>query len=131
MKPEMTPPVSPGATAACGAYLLIALADARVATIEEARFLAGMINDPAFSIFETSALEAEYNRLTVALRADWDNAEAEILSAIATVRADAGAARAVRIAAQHAIIADQVVKPQEELELERIARALGVDPGTL
>jgi tellurite resistance protein len=37
----------------------------------------------------------------------------------------------VKVAARHAIIADQLLKPQEELVLARIARALGVDPDDL
>jgi len=116
-------------TAACGAYLIVALADARVEAIEEARFLGGVVNDPAFRRFDTADLASEYNRLMSALKADWNAAQAEILDAVSSVRADKGAVEAVKVAARQAVIADQVIKPQEEIVLARIARALGVDAG--
>ena len=116
-------------TAACGAYLIVALADARVEAIEEARFLGGVVNDPAFRRFDTADLASEYNRLMSALKADWNAAEAEILNAVSSVRSDKGAVEAVKVAARQAVIADQVIKPQEEIVLARIARALGVDAG--
>jgi len=113
-------------TAACGAFLIVALADARVEAIEEARFLGGVVNDPAYKRFDTAALASEYNRLLSALRADWSAAEAEILNAVSSVRSDRGAVAAVKVAARQAVIADQVIKPQEEIVLARIARALGL-----
>lgn len=119
------------ATAACGAYLLVALADARVESVEEARFLGGVVNDDAFRTIPADALAGEYNRLIADLQADWNGAEAEILGAIAKMRGDANGAEAVKAAARHAIVADERLKPQEEFVLERIARALGVDPDDL
>ncbi len=113
-------------TAACGAYLIVALADARVDTVEEARFLAGVVNDAAFRRFESVSLAAEYNRLLALLKADWDAGEAEIMNAISSIRADREAVAAVKIAARHAAIADQTIKVQEEFVLGRIARALGL-----
>lgn len=113
-------------TAACGAYLIVALADARVDAIEEARFLGGVVNDPAFKRFAAAELASEYNRLLSALRTDWNAAEAEILNAVSSIRPDKGAVEAVKIAAREAVIADQLIKPQEEIVLARIARALGV-----
>ena len=120
-----------GTTAACGAYLLAAFADARVATIEEARFLGGVVNDPAFKRFAPETLAAEYSRLLALLGADYDAAEAEILAAIAASKNDADVVKSIKIAARHAVIADQVLKPQEELALGRIARALGLSAGDL
>lgn len=117
---------SAGTTAACGAYLLVALADARVEAIEEARFLGGVVNDRAFRQFDTPALASEYNRLLAALRADWNGAEAEILGALSSVKSNGAAVGAIKVAARQAIVADQVIKPQEELVLARIARALGL-----
>ena len=119
------------ATAACGAYLLAAIADARIETLEEARFFGGIVNDPAFRKIDAAALTLEYARLHGALRSDYALAEKEILAAVAFVRADPAAAEAVKIAARHAVIADHKLKPQEELVLARIASALGVDPGEL
>jgi tellurite resistance protein len=115
-------------TAACGAYLLAAYADARVEKIEEARFLGGVVNDSAFQPFSPEALASEYSRLLAALAADYDAAEAEILSAIAAAKRDPRFVAAIKVAARQAVIADQKLKPQEELILGRIARALGVDP---
>ena len=123
---DFAPKASAGTTAACGAYLLVALADARVAPIEEARFLGGVVNDPAFRQFDTPALAGEYNRLLAALRADWDAAEAEILGAVSSVKADKAEVSAIKVAARQAVIADQSIKPQEDLVLARIARALGI-----
>ncbi len=119
------------ATAACGAYLLVALADARVHAIEEARFLGGVVNDAAFKSISSSALADEYNRLYAALQADWDAAEAEILTAITKIRTDVGAVKAVKVAARQAVIADHSIKAQEDFVLARIARALGFTPEDL
>lgn len=123
---DTSPKAATGVTAACGAYLLVALADARVETIEEARFLGGVVNDDAFRPFATDAIAAEYNRLLALLEDDWDAAESEILGAIAAVKADRAAVAAIKVAARQAVIADQIIKPQEEFELARIARALGI-----
>lgn len=122
----MTAPTDIAATAACGAYLLAAIADARIETLEEARFFGGVVNDPAFRRIDAATLTAEYARLRGALASDYASAETEILAAIDTIRADRAAAKAVRIAARNAVIADQKLKPQEELILARIARALGI-----
>lgn len=126
----MTQTADIAATAACGAYLLAAIADARIESVEEARFFGGLVNDPAFRIIEAAALTAEYARLHGALCADYAAAEAEILGAIAAVRGTP-AAEAVKLAARHAVVADQKLKPQEEALLARIARALGLDAGEL
>jgi tellurite resistance protein len=117
--------------AACGAYLLVALSDARLDRIEEARFLDGVVHEPVFARFAAESLAAEYNRLRGAVEADYDSAEAEILTAIALYRSDKAVAAAVREAARQAIIADQELKPQEDLALSRIARALGIAPEDL
>jgi tellurite resistance protein len=122
---------SPSITAACGAYLVIALADARVASIEEARFLGGVVNDPAFRQFAPNALADEYTRLLAGLQADWTTTEAEILGAISAIGGDPQAVAAVKVAARQAIIADQILKPQEDFVLARIARALGLEPEAL
>ena len=128
---QYSPQASAETAAACGAYLLVALADARVETIEEARFLAGVVNDKAFRRFDTAMLASEYNRLIAALQADWNAAEAEILEAIASVKSTKAAVEAIKVAARQAVIADQMIKPQEDLVLQRIARALGLDADDL
>lgn len=126
----MAPAADIAATAACGAYLLAAIADARIETVEEARFFGGIVNDPAFRPIDAAALTAEYARLHAALRADYAAAEKEILDAIIAVRG-ASAAEAVKLAARHAVVADQKLKPQEDFVLARIARALDLDPSEL
>lgn len=123
---QFAPHASAETTAACGAYLLVAFADARVAAVEEARFLAGIVNDKAFRQFDTALLASEYNRLLAALQADWNAAEAEILEAISSVKSARAAVEAIKVAARQAVIADQMIKPQEDLVLKRIARALGL-----
>ena len=128
---DFAPKAPAATTAACGAYLLVALADARVAAIEEARFLGGVVNDPAFRRFDAAALAGEYNRLLAALRADWTSAEAEILAAAVSAKSDPAAVEAIKMAARQAIIADQAIKPQEDIVLARIASALGLRAGEL
>lgn len=120
------PVQSAGATAACGAYLLAAFADACVVKIEEARFLGVVVNDPAFRRFAPDALAGEYSRLLALLSADYEAAEAEILSAITVCKNDGDIVKAVKVASRQAVIADQILKPQEELVLGRIAGALGL-----
>lgn len=127
----MTVPSTLEATAACGAFLLVAYADGRFVTIEEARFLGGVVDHPAFRTIEASALVGEYNRLNRTLASDYDAGETEILAAIAAIAGVGNAVEAVKVAARHAIIADQALKPQEDLVLARIARALGVSPDDL
>lgn len=123
---DIVPQASAETTAACGAFLIVALADARVAAIEEARFLGGVVNDLAFRRFDSDTLASEYNRLIVALRADWNAAEKEILGAISAVKSNEETVAAIKVAARHAVIADQAIKPQEDLVLARIARALDI-----
>lgn len=123
---DFVPQASAETTAACGAFLIVALADARVDMIEEARFLGGVVNDPVFRRFEPDALAGEYNRLIAALRGDWGAAEAEILGAISSVKSNKAAVAAIKVAARQAVVADQVIKPQEDLVLARIAGALGL-----
>jgi tellurite resistance protein len=53
------------------------------------------------------------------------------LSAVGSVKRDTRAVAALKVAARHAVIADQALKPQEDLALARIARALGIDPEDL
>lgn len=123
----MTEPESQAlATAACGSYLLVAVADARVETLEEARFLGGVVNEPAFKRIDPQALASEYNRLLALAKDDYDAAEAEILAAIRKMRGDAAGVEAVKIAARQAVIADQKLKAQEDITLSRIAGALGI-----
>ncbi len=118
------------ATAACGAYLLVAMGDARVEPVEEAGFFGGIVNDPSFRRIDASTLTAEYARLHGALSENYAAAEAEILAAIEAVRMSP-AAEAVKAAARHAIIADHKLKPQEDIALARIAKALGLKDGEL
>ncbi|MDZ7628772.1 MAG: hypothetical protein U5J99_10270 [Parvularculaceae bacterium] len=122
----MANPADHAATAACGAYLLTAKADARIELLEETRFFGGIVNEPAFQRIEANALTSEYARLHQALSADFGAAEREILAAIGAIKADPDIVAAVKSAARNAIIADQKLKPQEELILVRIARALGI-----
>lgn len=122
---------SPEVTAACGAFLLVSFADARVVDIEEQRFLAGVVNEPSFKPFRPAELADEYTRLLVALGEDYEATEAEILSAVRATRRNARAVEAVKVAARHAIIADQRLKPQEDLALARLAGALGIDADEL
>ncbi len=120
-----------GEKAACGAFLLVAFADAHFDTLEESRFLGGVVNDPAFAAMSASRLADCYNKLHAALESDFDAAEAEILAAIRAARDGGVGLDAIKTAARQAVVADREIKPQEEVVLERIAAALGVTAAEL
>lgn len=114
------------AHAVCGAYLLVAFADARFDAIEEARFLASLANTDALKHLGSEEIETVYNGLSAALRRDYAGASDGVLQAIAGCRHDDRAVAAILAAARAAIVADQAIQPQEETVLSRIAAALDV-----
>ncbi|MEZ5895122.1 MAG: TerB family tellurite resistance protein [Parvularculaceae bacterium] len=115
-----------GERAACGAFLLVAFADAHFDKREEARFLGGVVNDPAFAAMSAPRLADCYNELRTALERDYDGAQADILAAIRAVRTHGASVAAIKTAARQAVVADRAIKPQEEIVLGRIAAALGI-----
>ena len=115
-----------GEKAACGAFLLVAFADAHFDKREEARFLGGVVNDAAFAAMSAPRLADHYNKLRAVLERDYDAAEADILAAIRAVRTQGAAVAAIKTAARQAVVADHEIKPQEEVVLGRIAAALGI-----
>jgi tellurite resistance protein len=119
------------ARAVCGAYLIVAFGDARFDKVEEMRFLGGATNHDAFASIDSTDLQRAYNDLIELLKDDYDSASAEILDDIRSCRNNAAATDAVKVAARLAIVADQEIQPQEEIVLEQIAGALGLDEGVL
>ncbi|HXI87996.1 MAG TPA: TerB family tellurite resistance protein [Parvularculaceae bacterium] len=119
------------AIAVTGAFLLVAFSDGLYAPSEERRFLSTIANDPALKMLSTGALEDAYNLLIAEIEADYDQACARILDCIRAVRGDRVLAAAVTLAARGATVADERIAPQEELALNRIAEALGLEKGSL
>lgn len=117
--------------AACGAFLLVAFADGRFDASEEARLLAGLVNQTPFSDFNAAVLEGEYNGLVAALRSDYRAAAQTILADITWAGGDAQLSDAVVLAARAAIVADTRLEAQEEAAIAEIAHALGREPGAI
>lgn len=117
--------------AVCGAYLLVSFADGRFDTIEEARLLAGIAGAEELSFIEASDLEKEYNFLTEKFRADYRQTADMVLESIRYFANYAKVKEAVLFSARAAIVADQCLEAQEELALDLIAEALGVDKGSV
>ncbi|MEL7488396.1 MAG: TerB family tellurite resistance protein [Pseudomonadota bacterium] len=117
------------AKAACGAFLIVAFADAHYADAEEARFLATVANRPEMRAIETETLQAAYNALVRDFSADYAAAAARVLELIGSVKDDAETTEIVKVAARSAIVADEKLMPQEEAALDHVALALGLEKG--
>lgn len=119
------------ATPVTGAFLLVAFADGRYEPSEEGRFLATIANDPALACVRTEALQEAYNALREDVALDYASATDRILSSIAAVKDDPAVSKAVKVAARGAVVADARIAPQEEMMLNRIAAALGLEAGAI
>jgi len=116
-------------TAICGAFLMVAFADARFDKSEEGRFLTTIANDPALAGIETKGLENSYNKLVTAFSDNYAGAAATVLAAIKSISTEPHLVSAVKMSAQRAIVADDKIMGQEELALDHIALALGLKKG--
>ncbi|MEQ8179987.1 MAG: TerB family tellurite resistance protein [Amphiplicatus sp.] len=114
-----------------GAFLAVAFADGRYDPLEERRFLSTIANAPALSGIRTEALQEAYNMLRAEIETDYPSAAAKILAAIAAAKGDMAIVEAVKVAARGAIVADRRLAPQEEVALDRIAAALGLEAGAV
>ncbi len=119
------------ASAVCGAFIMVAYADANFDHVEEARFLSTVLNDPALSFLDSATAGACYNRLAEDFKSDYASAAGRVLAAISACRDDAEAAAAIKLSARRAIVADQRLMPQEEASLDQIAKALGLEEGAV
>jgi len=119
------------ATAICGAYLMVAFADARYEDAEEARLLSTFINDPALAHIDSDALASCYNDLVKAFRGDYAAIANRVIAAISAAKHDEARVSAVKKAARLAVVADNRILPQEEAALGRIGNALGLEAGQL
>ena len=117
--------------AICGAFLMVAFADARFDSLEEGRFLTTVVNDAPLKDLDTSALETCYNALVGAFKDNYAKTAAGVLSAIKSSRENDDAAAAVTLSARRAIVADEKILPQEEAALDAIAGALGLEKGAV
>lgn len=114
-----------------GAFLAVAFADGRYDASEEGRFLATIANHPALAGIGSAALQKAYNDLREAIERDFAGASARILAAIGAVKDDPAVSEAVKVAARAAVVADRRIAPQEELMLDHIAAALGLEKGAV
>ena len=117
--------------AVCGAYLMVAFADARYAKAEEGALLAGLINHPALNAVDTEQLSGCYNTLLPAFETDFKSAAQAVLGAIAEVKTNPNVVETITLAVRRAIVADAQITPQEEAALGHIAKALGLEEGSL
>ena len=115
----------------CGAYLMIAFADARLDPAEEARFLASLVNDPRFPGVSTARIGPLWTELVARFRDNYVDAADAVSKSVAAAASDPVIAEQVVWAARAAIVADERLSPQEEAALDRLARALGREEGSL
>lgn len=108
---------------------MVAFADARYDHAEEVRLLSTLINDPALRHVDPAALETCYNSLTGKFRTDFAKAAAVVLGAVTASRGQLVTVKAIKKAARLAVVADQKIRPQEEVALNAIAGALGLADG--
>lgn len=113
----------------CGAYPLVAFSDGKYEKSEEVSLLLGVIESEMSAASSRGQVEEIAAELKAAFEADYDRTADRVLSELSNLSSNGVARRAVSKAARKALIADKVVKPQEELALERIGRALGLKQG--
>ena len=82
-------------------------------------------------MLSTGALQDAYNILMAEIETDYDRAAARILQCIEGAKDDKTLVPAIMMAARGATVADEKIAPQEELALNRIAKALGLKEGAL
>lgn len=114
-----------------GAFLAVAFADGKYEPSEENRFLAAIVNKPELAIVGGVALQSAYNDLVEDFRKNFPATKARVLEAIEAVKDDQLAADAIKAAARGAIVADLKIAPQEEFMLNEIAKALGIEAGSV
>lgn len=114
-----------------GAFLAVAYADGKYEPSEENRFLATIANKPELAVVSTVALQSAYNDLVEDFRKDFSSTKMRVLEAIVAVKDDRRVADAIKTAARGAIVADLKIAPQEECMLNEIAKALGLEPGSV
>lgn len=119
------------AFAICGAYLMVTFADGHHDVVEEDRFLAPLANDPALQKISAGDLTKAYNTLTLKYAENYAEAATSTISTIKAARETIDAADAIKKAAQCAIVADRRLERQEELVMNQIADALGLEHGDI
>ena len=106
----------PAVHARTAAFALVTAYDHEVSEREVARYVELVGGDaPAFGALAT------------AMKGDLDRATAWVLAVLATSDRDAVAVDEVLEAARAAVVADEEIRPREELALRLVAQALGVD----
>ena len=121
----------PIARALSGSYLLVAFSDGDYALAEKVSLTVGVLSEAAPAGLSSAELEAAFQEVTAAFERDYDKAAEQALSDIAECARQGVMKRAIADAARRAVVADNAVKQQEELALDRIAGALGMKAGDL
>lgn len=119
------------ARAVCGAYLMVAYADANLKISEEHGFLSTTATQAAFQHMDAAILEEEFKAVLAAMGTDYRAAAARILDDIEWARTQGRALEAIQVSARSAIVADENLNAQEEAALDEIERALGLEKGVL
>ena len=119
------------AHAVCGAHYLIALSDGEYAKSEEIGMLVGLLDKDTPAGLSKSDLEAATPIIERAFHKDYDAAAERVLEMISSLKGNGIAKRAIVQAVRSAVMADRIVKPQEDNASDRIAAALGLKPGEL
>jgi tellurite resistance protein len=119
------------ATAVVGAYLVVACSDGDYAKSEEIRLRLGQFDTTNLPGLERDVFEAIYPDAQAIFLQDYDKAEKYTLSLLTGFASEGLVRRAVAEAVRVAVMADQQIKPQENLAINRIEEALGLPPGQI
>lgn len=119
------------AHAVCGAYLMVAHADGHFDDIEQAWLHDRLLKDGAVEGVSGPALARAAAAVGKAFAEDYAAASEQILEMMGYVQRNESASAAIIGAARIAVVADQSVTQQEENAINRVAEALGLEPGSI
>ncbi|WP_394692588.1 hypothetical protein [Hyphobacterium sp.] len=117
--------------AVVGAYLLVAFSDGDFTKSEEVRLRLGQFDSTNLPGLRRDVFEAIYPDALTMFRQDYDKAAEYTLSMLAGFAGEGLVRRAVAEAVRAAVMADQQIKPQESLAINRIEEALGAPAGQI
>ena len=109
-------------------FVYVAAADGDFAALELERFVRWAKEQPAFEGTEPAELAARFGDVAERFRADFEGAQERALASVAAVKDEPGAADLVLSAAGIAVVADEELHEVEESAVDRVSRALGVEP---
>jgi tellurite resistance protein len=119
------------AHAVCGAHFLVALSDGDYAKAEEISLAVGLMDKDKPAGIAKSDLEEAAPKIEQSFHRDYDATADRVLELICSLKGNGIAKRAIVQVVRSAVMADRVVKPQEDNASDRIAIALDLKPGEL